>query len=261
TADFITPVVDDPIAFGAIAAANALSDVYAMGGEPVVCLNLAGFPRDALPLATLTEILSASAAKVHEAGAITAGGHPIDDAELKFGLSVVGRVAPDRVVRNSAGRAGDRLYLTKPLGVGIATTAIKRGICPSALEAQAMGQMSALNREASTAMLRAGVVAATDVSGFGLLGHLNELALASGVAARVDWAAVPLLDGTRELAEGGCVPDGTRRNLADAERYTAFSGLAEADRLVLADAQTSGGLLIAVSPGGAPALERALAEE
>jgi selenide,water dikinase len=262
TADFITPIVDDPVAFGAVAAANALSDVYAMGAEPIVCLNLVGFPRDALPLSVLSEILSASAAVVHEAGALTVGGHTIDDPELKFGLSVVGRVHPDRVVRNSDGRAGDTLYLTKPLGVGVFSTALKQEAAPDELTERAVGQMRTTNRAAARAMLTAGVNAATDVSGFGLLGHLNELALASGLAARLDATRVPILEGVRELAVAGRVPGGTRRNLAAAEQYTNFPGsMTEADRVLLADAQTSGGLLIAVPAERATALESALREE
>jgi selenide,water dikinase len=258
TADFITPVVDDPVAYGAIAAANALSDVWAMGGEPLLALNLVGFPRDSLPLDDLAEILSAAAATVHQAGAITAGGHSVDDPELKFGLSVVGRVHPDRVVRNSAGRAGDLLYLTKPLGIGIVTTALKRGELDPGLEALAIAQMRRLNREAAAAMLAAGAVAATDVTGFGLLGHLGELATASGLAARLDSLAVPFLPGVRDLAAAGAVPGGTRRNLAAAGGVFAESH-DQTLRLMLADAQTSGGLLIAIGPDRAADLEAELA--
>jgi selenide,water dikinase len=260
TVDFITPVVDDPVAFGRIAAANALSDVWAMGGDPLLALNLAAFPREQLPLDDLAEILAAMAAVVHEAGALTVGGHSIDDPELKAGLSVVGRVHPDRVVRNSAGRPGDLLYLTKPLGVGIATTALKRGELGAAAERAVVAQMSALNRDAAAAMLAAGAVAATDVTGFGLLGHLGELALASGLAARVDSRAVPFLPGTRELALAGAVAGGTRRNLDAAAGSVAFSeSHDETLRLMLADAQTSGGLLIAIAPERAAGLERELA--
>lgn len=259
TADFITPVVDDPVDYGAIAAANALSDVYAMGGTPLTALNLAGFPRDSLDLGVLTEILSAAAATVHEAGAITVGGHTIDDPELKFGLSVVGRVHPDRVVRNMGARGGDVLYLTKPLGVGITSTAAKQDRLPPGLLAVAVAQMRQLNREASEAMVAVGVSAATDVTGFGLLGHLHELVAASGVSARVESDQVPVLEGVLELAGAGVVPSGTRRNLASIEAVTTFApSISAAQRLVLADAQTSGGLLIAVAAERSPALEAAM---
>jgi selenide,water dikinase len=259
TADFITPVVDDPVDYGAIAAANALSDVYAMGGTPLTALNLAGFPRDSLDLTILTEILSAAAATVHEAGAITVGGHTIDDPELKFGLSVVGRVHPDRIVRNVGARPGDVLYLTKALGVGIASTAAKQDRLPPGLLEAAVVQMRQLNREASEAMLAVGVSAATDVTGFGLLGHLGEMLVGSGVAARIEAALVPVLDGVLELAEAGVVPSGTRRNLAAVESLTNFAAaISPAQRLVLADAQTSGGLLIALAPERSPELEAAM---
>jgi selenide,water dikinase len=262
TADFITPVVDDPAAFGAIAAANALSDIYAMGADPILVINLAGFPREALDLTVLTEIQSAAAAVVHEAGAITVGGHSIDDPELKFGLSVVGRIHPDEVVRNSTGHAGDLLYLTKPLGMGIVTTAHKRGDIDPRLLDQAIVQMRTINRGAARAMRRGGVHAATDVTGFGLLGHLREMALASGLAARVDAAAVPLLPGIVELAAAGAVPGGTRRNLGSVAPTTDFAAsIDETLRLVLADAQTSGGLLLAVPADRRGQLEAALIEE
>jgi selenide,water dikinase len=262
TADFITPVVDDPVAFGAIAAANSLSDVYAMGGEPLLAVNLAGFPREALDLTVLAEIQSAAAAVVHEAGAITVGGHSIDDPELKFGLSVVGRVHPDAVVRNRDGRPGDLLYLTKALGVGIVTTAHKRGEVDAALLDAAVTQMRTTNRAAANAMRIAGVNAATDVTGFGLLGHLHELSFASGLAARIDSQQVPTLNGVLELAEAGVVPGGTRRNLDSVRDATSFpDAMPEAMRLLLADAQTSGGLLLSVPVDRAPALESALAAE
>jgi selenide,water dikinase len=260
--DFITPVVDDPVTFGRVAAANALSDVWAMGGEPLFVLNVAAFPRDALPLAVLTETLSAAAAVVHESGAVVAGGHTVDDPEFKFGLSVVGRVHPDRVVRNSGGRDGDLLYLTKPLGSGIATTAIKRGVIRPQLEAAVIAVMTQTNRAASRAMLAARVHAATDITGFGLLGHLFEMASGSGLGARVDSAAVPVLDGVRELAAGDVVPGGTRRNLEALGEKIVFSrGFPEPWQLVLADAQTSGGLLLAVPPERAAALEEGLHSE
>lgn len=261
TADFITPVVDDAVDFGAIAAANSLSDVYAMGGEPLIALNLVGFPRDALELTVLQEILSAGAAVVHEAGALTVGGHTIDDPELKFGLSVVGRVHPDRVVRNSGGLVGDRLYLTKALGVGILTTAAKRDAIGIEALAPAVAQMKRTNRDACRAMLAAGVTAATDVTGFGLVGHLHEMAHASGVAASISYARLPLLAGVEDLARQGVVPGGTERNRASAGAYMeAGSAFEEWQLLVASDAQTSGGLLLAVAPEHAEKLELEMAE-
>jgi selenide,water dikinase len=261
TADFITPVVDDAVDFGAIAAANSLSDVYAMGGEPLIALNLVGFPRDALELTVLQEILSAGAAVVHEAGALTVGGHTIDDPELKFGLSVVGRVHPGRVVRNSTGRVGDRLYLTKALGVGILTTAAKRDAIGIEELAPAVAQMKRTNRDACRAMLAAGVRAATDVTGFGLVGHLHEMARASGVAASISYARLPILDGVEDLARQGVVPGGTERNRASAGGYLEAAGaLQDWQLLVASDAQTSGGLLVAVAPGDADKLELEMAE-
>ena len=260
TADFITPVVDDAVDFGAIAAANALSDIYAMGGEPLIALNLAGFPADRLDITVLEEILSAAAAVVHEAGALTVGGHTIDDPELKFGLSVVGRVHPDRIVRNSAGRAGDRLYLTKPLGVGILATAAKRDVIGPADMAVAVAQMKRTNRDAARAMLAAGVTAATDVTGFGLLGHLNEMAAGAGLAATIRYGSLPVLAGVEELARDGLVPGGTERNLAAATRFTQWDpAIEEWQKLVMADAQTSGGLLVAVSDSAHERLEQEMA--
>ena len=260
TADFITPVVDDAVDFGAIAAANSLSDIYAMGGEPLLALNLVGFPRDQLELTVLEEILSAGAAVVHEAGALTVGGHTIDDPELKFGLSVVGRVHPDRIVRNRGGLAGDRLYLTKPLGVGILATAAQRDVIGREALAPAVAQMTRTNRDAARAMLAVGVHAATDVTGFGLLGHLNELAAASGVAAAVSYTRLPLLAEVERLAQEGVVPGGTERNLLAAGAFTERAeGVLDWQLLVAADAQTSGGLLLAVDVTRAEALQEAMA--
>jgi len=260
TADFITPLVDDAVDFGAIAAANSLSDIYAMGGEPLLALNLVGFPRDQLELTVLEEILSAGAAVVHEAGALTVGGHTIDDPELKFGLSVVGRVHPDRIVRNRGGLAGDRLYLTKPLGVGILATAAQRNVIGRETLAPAVAQMTRTNRDAARAMLAVGVHAATDVTGFGLLGHLNELAAASGVAAAVSYTRLPLLAEVERLAQEGVVPGGTERNLLAAGAFTERAeGILDWQLLVAADAQTSGGLLLAVDVTRAEALEEAMA--
>jgi selenide,water dikinase len=259
TTDFFTPIVDDPYTFGAIAAANALSDVYAMGGTPLVALNLVAFPVEELPLTVLSEILRGGAEKAAEANVAVIGGHSIDDHEPKYGMAVTGTVHPDRLVTNAGGRAGDRLYLTKPIGTGIIATAIKRGVAPAAVEQGAIDSMVALNRDACAAMLEVGVHAATDITGFGFLGHLRQLATSSGVAARVPADRVPVLEGTRELALAGAVPGGTQRNESFLNDWVTWPNhLAAVDRTILCDAQTSGGLLIAVEPGRAPALEAAL---
>ena len=247
TTDFFTPVVDDPYTFGAIAAANALSDVYAMGGEPMMAVNLVAFPIKELPSSVLAEILRGGSDKAREAGIAILGGHSIDDHEPKYGLAVTGSVHPDRVVRNRGGRIGDRLILTKSLGTGIITTAIKHAVAPPEAEQAAVASMLQLNAAAASAMNAVGVHAATDVTGFGLLGHLHYLARASGVAARIDAAAVPLLPDAERLADAGEVPGGTRNN----ERFLAsrvrwHPGVSPARQVVLSDAQTSGGLLMAV---------------
>ncbi len=254
TADFFTPIVDDPYDFGRIAAANALSDVYAMGGKPLLALNLVAFPRALLGEGILERILEGGGAVVREAGAAVLGGHSIDDPEPKYGLCVVGEVAPDAVVRNSTARAGDVLVLTKPLGTGIVGTAVKAGAAPPGVLDAAVASMSALNRRAADAMRRHDVHACTDVSGFGLLGHLRELALASGLAARIDPGAVPLLPGVRPLVEAGHVPAGTGRNQADVDAHVDWGDTDGTTRTLLTDAQTSGGLLIALPARGAAAL-------
>jgi len=249
TVDFFTPIVDDPYDFGRIAAANALSDVYAMGGRPLFALNLVAFPRARLGDGWLSEIVRGGGDVAREAGVAVIGGHSIDDPEPKFGMCVVGEVAPDRIVRNSTARAGDALVLTKPLGTGIVATAIKREAAPAEVIEAAVRSMTTLNRGASEAMLRVGAHAATDVTGYGLLGHLHEMARGSRLEARIDASAVPLLPGVRELAEAGHVPGGTRRNLADLEGTLVLEGdVDDVARLLLGDAQTSGGLLIAVAP-------------
>ena len=254
TADFFTPIVDDPYDFGRIAAANALSDVYAMGGRPLFALNLVGFPRDLLGAGVLEEILRGGGDVVREAGAVVLGGHSIDDPEPKFGLCVVGEVAPDEVVRNSTARAGDALVLTKPLGTGIITTALKANRASPGVLAAAVESMTRLNRDAAAAMLRHGAHACTDVSGYGLLGHLREMAAASGLAATIEASAVPLLPGVRPLVDAGHVPGGTQRNLQDLGDRVHWPTLDDATRHLLADAQTSGGLLIALPPERAEAL-------
>jgi selenide,water dikinase len=261
TVDFFTPIVDDPRAFGSIAAANALSDIYAMGGRPLFALNVVGFPRDTLPLEILGEIIAGGAAKVAEAGIAIIGGHTIDDPEPKYGLVVIGRVAPARVVRNVGAEPGDRLFLTKPLGSGIVATAIKRGLAPADLVEEVTRVMATLNRAAAEAMEITSPHAATDVTGFGLLGHLWEMVSGSGVGARIDAARVPVLPEVWDLARRDVVPGGTRRNLATlADRIRWGQGTTDLDRIVLSDAQTSGGLLIAVVPAEADTLRAALDE-
>lgn len=260
TVDFFTPLLDDPAAFGAVAAANALSDVYAMGGRPIFALNIVAFPARTLPLEVLARIVGGGAAKAAEAGVPIVGGHSIDDPEPKYGLAVTGVVDPAKVVRNVGARPGDRLFLTKPLGTGILATAHKKGTLSPDGVRRITEVMSALNRGASEAMMRVGVRAATDVTGYGLLGHLSEMLQEPGLGARIAWEAVPWIEGVRGQAEAGCIPGGTRRNLFERGRRVEFSArLDELDRLLLADAQTSGGLLIAVAPDRAASLERELA--
>jgi selenide,water dikinase len=249
TLDFITPVVEDPEAFGAVAAANAISDVYAMGGRPIMALNVVNFPREALPLHYLEAILRGGSAKATEAGIPILGGHSVDDPELKYGMVVLGTIHPDKIVTNAAARPGDALVLTKPLGIGVITTAIKAQVADEAITARAVTVMTTLNRAASEAMLAVGAHAATDVTGFGLLGHLSEMVRGSGVGAVVHNRRVPFIEGTRALAEQGLIPGGSRRNLASVEPLLRWApALNEVDRLLLADAQTSGGLLIAIAP-------------
>ena len=247
TVDFFTPIVDDAYDFGRIAAANALSDIYAMGARPLFALNLVSFPRDRLGEGLLSEIVRGGGEMARRAGVAVVGGHSIDDPEPKYGLCVIGEVAPDALIRNSTARHGDRLVLTKPLGTGVIATAIKRGEADPDVVARAVESMTTLNRDAAEAMRQVRANAATDVTGYGLLGHLREMARGSRLEARIKASAVPLLPGAKELAARGFVPGGTRRNLADlgdAVRWDAT--LPEPLRILLADAQTSGGLLIAV---------------
>jgi selenide, water dikinase len=255
TVDFFTPIVDDPGAFGAIAAANSLSDVYAMGGTPLFALSVLGFPRALLGSGLVEQIVAGGAAKLAEAGVPVVGGHSIDDDEPKFGYAVTGEVHPDRVVTARGARAGDELYLTKPLCSGLVATAVKRGLCPPELEREAVAVMSALNRQAAEAMVAAGAAAATDVTGFGLLGHLANFQ----TGAEIEVSAVPVLPGVRELAEAGLFPSGSRRNYQALEETVDWGGLPEPERLLLCDAQTSGGLLIALATERAEALLGAMA--
>jgi selenium donor protein len=261
TVDYITPVVDDPFVWGGIAAANALSDVYAMGATPLLALNVVNFPRDTLPLDILERVIQGGAAKVAEAGVAILGGHSVDDPEPKYGLVALGTVHPSRVMRNVGARPGDVLILTKPLGIGILTTAIKRGMAlPKAVDA-AVQVMSMLNKGAGEAMVRAGsaVHAATDVTGFGLLGHLSEMLGNGNVGATVDLQKVPVLADAWMLADDGVVPGGTRRNLNSVESFMDWSErITPTQQLVVADAQTSGGLLMAVDASAADTLLRDL---
>jgi selenide,water dikinase len=251
TADFFTPVVDDAFDWGRIAAANALSDVYAMGGSPVVAVNLLAWPRDVLPMELAAEVLRGGLTVAREAGCHVAGGHSIDDPEPKYGMAVTGVADPDRLLRNDAGVAGVPLTLTKPLGVGVLNSRHK---ATGEVFPQAVAAMTALNRAAAEAALAAGAVCATDVTGFGLLGHLHKLARASGVTARVDAAAVPYLEGARAALAAGHVSGGTRRNLDWVRPHVDASGVDAAELLLLADAQTSGGLLVAGELPGHPVI-------
>jgi len=242
TVDFFTPIVDDPSAYGAIAAANALSDVYAVGARPLFALGITAFPRGKLGAGLLEKIVSGGAAKLAEAGVPVVGGHSVDDQEPKFGYAVIGEVHPDRVIGHDGAHAGDVLFLTKPLGSGLVATAIKRGLCPPALEREAIAVMTTLNWEASKAMLDAGATAATDVTGYGLLGHLSNLR----GGADVDFDSVPFMNGAGDLAERDLFPDGSRRNHAAYRDRVEWGGLGQTEQLMLCDAQTSGGLLVAV---------------
>lgn len=251
-----------PYTFGAIAAANALSDLYAMGARPTLALNLVGYPVKSLPLNTLEKILRGGADKVVEAGVSLIGGHSIDDHEPKYGLTVTGLVHPDRVVRNAGARPGDRLVLTKPLGLGLITTGLDRGLVDEATVERAVAVMTTLNARAAEAMLAVGVHAATDVTGFGLLGHLHEMSIASGAGARVDLGAVPVLDEAWELAAANCIPDGSHNNFRYLNSFVAWDEAIERSaRIVLCDAQTSGGLLLAVPPARTDDLLAALREQ
>lgn len=247
TLDFFSPVVDDPRDFGRIAAANALSDLYAMGASPLFVLNLFAFPRAHLGEGLAEEILAGGAEVAAEAGVPVLGGHSIDDPEPKYGMVAIGEAHPDRLVTNAAGQPGDVLLLTKPLGIGVVTTALKADAAPPSVVARAVALMSTLNRGPSEVMVKAGVRAGTDVTGYGLLGHLRALARASGVEAHVEAARVPILEGARELATAGHVPGGTRRNSRDLDAdLEVAAGIDPVTRILLCDAQTSGGLLMAV---------------
>lgn len=247
TLDFFTPILDDPYDFGRVAAANALSDVYAMGGRPLTALNILCFPAGIMDPGTAADILRGGADKVREAGALLVGGHTVQDREPKYGLSVTGVIHPERIVRNVGARPGDRLVLTKPLGTGVITTGLKRDEAPPEVVAAAAEGMATLNRAAADAMLEVGVSAATDITGFGLVGHLMEMLEGSGVSAWVAVREVPFYEGFWPLAERGLFPGGARDNLSFVrDRLIAPRNLPETRMLALCDPQTSGGLLIAV---------------
>jgi cysteine desulfurase len=250
TVDFFTPIVDDPYMFGAISAANSLSDIYAMGARPLFALNIVGFPDKRLPLSVLEEILRGALDKAAEANISIIGGHTVEDIEPKFGLAVTGVVHPDRVMRNSTAQPGDALVLTKPIGVGIISTALKGGLADESVAQEASQLMATLNRAACEAMLEVGAHACTDITGFGLLGHLHEMTAASQVDVSLSTSAVPVLAAVRDLAAADAIPGGTRNNLKYVSPYVSFApGVSEVEQLILADAQTSGGLLISLPEG------------
>jgi len=247
TVDYFTPVVDDPYLFGQITAANSLSDIYAMGATPLFALNIAGFPSDTLPLDVLAKILQGGADKAAEAGISIIGGHTIKDAEPKYGMSVTAVIHPDKVISNSGAKPGDKLILTKPLGIGIITTAMKSGKVSEKTVAEVVAVMASLNKSAAEAMIAIGAHACTDVTGFGFLGHLSEMVRGSGVGAVISVSQVPVLEEAWSLVREGIAPGGSRRNLEFLrDRLTVSTGVSEEQLLVLADAQTSGGLLIAL---------------
>jgi selenide,water dikinase len=260
TTDFFTPIVDDPRAWGAIAAANALSDVYAMGGTPLFALNLVGWPRDKAPFELLGEVIAGAAEVTERARCLVLGGHSVDVLEPLFGLVVIGEVHPDRALTNAGACAGDVLVLTKPLGTGILATALKRDALLETGMAEAVRSMTTLNEGAARAALAVGVSAATDVTGFGLLGHLGNILAASKVGAEIAFGALPILPHAMSLAGRGIVPGGTQRNLAAASEVEWADDLTPTERILCVDAQTSGGLLLAVPPENEAALLAALRE-
>ena len=261
TVDYFTPVVDDPFTFGLIAAANSLSDIYAMGARPLFALNIVGFPSKQLPLEILASILKGGAAKAAEAGISIIGGHTIDDNEPKYGLVVTAVIDPQKVVTNAGAKPGDVLVLTKPLGIGIITTAIKGGVVSRETVNRVVEVMSTLNKTAAEVMEEVGVNACTDITGFGFLGHLHEMTKSSGVGATISLGKVPVLPEAWSLIAQGMVPGGTYRNLAYLQNDIIWDqGITKEAQLVLADAQTSGGLLIAVPGEKAQRLVTSLAQ-
>ncbi len=253
--DFFTPIVDDPFTFGQIAAANSLSDIYAMGGTPLFALNVTAFNSDELPLSVLTDILNGGVSIAKEAGIPILGGHTIKDKEPKYGMVVTGEVHPDKLTRNNTAQVGDLLVLTKPLGTGIISTAIKQGVTNNNVMDIAIDTMRTLNKSAAEAMAEIGVNACTDITGYGLLGHLLEVCKGSNVSATIEFDSMPFMNGVFELAQEGIIPGGTKRNLKFVQDdINSAEHLAEFQLHMLADAQTSGGLLISVSPEKAESL-------
>jgi len=247
TVDFFAPIVDDPYDFGQIAAANALSDVYAMGGQPLTALNIVAFPTSDLPLDVLTRILEGGQEKVHEAGALVVGGHTVIDTELKYGLAVTGRAHPSFLLTNAGAQPGDQLILTKPIGNGILATATKRGQLSPEGQRPMLDAMKLLNGAASRAALAVSVRCATDITGFGLLGHMSHIARASKVTLRLDLDSIPIFPGVREAVRAGSVPDGSRRNAEYLRDFVRWEKGSDEDRAILCDPQTSGGLVVCVS--------------
>ncbi len=248
TADFITPVVDDARTWGRVAAANAVSDVYAMGGRPLFALNLVGWNTELLPTSLLGELLAGGQDIARQAGFVIAGGHTIDDPEPKYGMAVTGEVHPDRIMTNRGLRAGQDIVLTKPLGIGVLTTAIKAGRATSPQVDAAVASMVRLNDDAARIAAAAGATGCTDVTGFGLLGHLGRMALESAVSVTVEFDALPFLDGAVDLAADGVLPGGSRRNLAWGSDFLDAGDHGDVHQLLVADAQTSGGLVFGVDP-------------
>jgi len=246
TVDFFTPIVDDPGDWGRIAAANALSDVYAMGGTPLTALQLLSWPRDVLPWSAAADVIDGAVEVLTRANCTLVGGHSIDDSDPKFGFAITGTVHPDRIITNNAARPGDRLVLTKALGTGVIATAIKEGGAPPSSSSAAIASMSRLNAAASSAAVSVGIAAGTDVTGFGLLGHLGEMLEASNVSATIDVAEIPILPGAAEIAAEGHVPGGTKRNYRAVKDVVDFGDTPTAIQTILVDAQTSGGLLLSV---------------
>jgi selenide,water dikinase len=249
TADFITPVVDDARTWGRVAAANSVSDIYAMGGRPLFALNLVGWNKDELPTELLSELLAGGQDIASAGGFAIVGGHTIDDPEPKYGMSVTGMVHPDRILRNSGLRPGDDIILTKPLGIGVLTTAIKSGAASEAEADAAVESMVRLNDIGARLAVEAGSTGATDVTGFGLLGHLGRMALESNVAVTIEFDAIPFLPGAVDHATSGVMPGGSRRNLEWGVKFLDAGAHDEVHQLLIADAQTSGGLVFGVDPG------------
>ena len=256
TVDIITPIVDDPFDYGYIAAVNSLSDVYAMGGEPLTAMTFLAFDPCHLDIRGAGRILEGALAALEKAPCALVGGHTIEDPEIKFGLSVTGTVHPDEVITNAGAQAGDRIYLTKPLGTGIVSTAVKGEMAPKSLTEEATRWMKTLNREAAAAAREAGVSAATDITGFGLLGHLAEMCRGAGLGAELDLDSIPLMKGVEEMIDLGMVPEGAYNNRNHLKDIIESSGVESDDLLPLFDPQTSGGLLISVNEEGSRDLER-----